>query len=412
MNVSHALRDQFVLQELDAQSPWLPPWSPKGLPQRPGVPSFSYYTDENGEDYGGRLAVYPPGGYMEIFTPDYLTTSEKFKIMRSDGYLSEKTRAIFLEFTIYNFNLGLYGVCRIIFEVAAAGDWTSTFEIDVLMQRHLQPLGTGTTEECTALPKCPCSPGVEAEAALLLFVLRYVLEEASEFIGFENKKRITIKWDYFLDAWNVLDWIMMIVTVCYKIDTWAKAGGLYVISPADWNLISRGMYSNFHPVAANIRQVHALVAFNTILTWFKAVKYINIIPYVTTFMQTVSIAQVSLGSWIVVFVCTLTGFVLAFSTAFGADISSLQTPFQAFIFIMLTILGNSDVSVIYTVAPLLGSLLIIIYVVGIFFVIMNLFYAIIVSTLSDAKIEEDAKQKKKWGVMRDRLSDTWKAAQH
>ena len=140
--------------------------------------------------------------------------------------------------------------------------------------------------------------------------------------------------------------------------------GLYVISPADWNLVTRAMYSNFHPVAANIRQVHSLVAFNTILTWFKArrcdvfwswptanhshrvgnplkilmsvlvstphcvksmllvpshmqnipncktftnlgtvpnfwknamvrqaVKYINIIPYVTTFMQTVSIAQ-------------------------------------------------------------------------------------------------------------------------
>ena len=78
---------------------------------------------------------------------------------------------------------------------------------------------------------------------------------------------------------------------------------------------------------------------------------------------------------------------------------------------MLTILGNSDVSVIYEVAPFLGSLLIIIYVVGIFFVIMNLFYAIIVSTLSDAKIEEDAKQKKKWAVMSDRIHDTWKATQ-
>lgn len=76
---------------------------------------------------------------------------------------------------------------------------------------------------------------------------------------------------------------------------------------------------------------------------------------------------------------------------------------------MLTILGNSDVSVIYEVAPFLGSLLIIIYVVGIFFVIMNLFYAIIVSTLSDAKMEEDAKQKKKWAVMGDRINDTWKA---
>lgn len=144
--------------------------------------------------------------------------------------------------------------------------------------------------------------------------------------------RLTIKWDYFLDAWNILDWfnlIMMIITVCYKIDTWAKAGALYVISPADWNAVTRDMYSNFHGVSSNIRQVHSLVAFNTILTWFKAVKYINIIPYVTTFMQTVSISQVNLGSWIVVFCCTLTGFVLAFSTAFGADVSALRTPFQA-----------------------------------------------------------------------------------
>lgn len=66
----------------------------------------------------------------------------------------------------------------------------------------------------------------------MLFVLRYVLEEAAEFVGFQSKNgkiSVTIKWDYFLDAWNVLDWfnlIMMIITVCYKVDTWSKAGGL------------------------------------------------------------------------------------------------------------------------------------------------------------------------------------------
>ena len=92
------------------------------------------------------------------------------------------------EFTIYNFNLGLYGVCRIVFEVAAAGDWTPTFEVDVLVQRNLQPLGAGTTEDWLFLI---------LEAALLLFVLRYVLEEASEFVGFESKgkgfMRLSIK---------------------------------------------------------------------------------------------------------------------------------------------------------------------------------------------------------------------------
>lgn len=43
---------------------------------------------------------------------------------------------------------------------------------------------------------------------------------------------------------------------------------------------------------------------------------------------------------------------------------------QAFKFIMLTILGNSDVSVLYEVSPLLGSLLIIMFLVSIFFIIM------------------------------------------
>ncbi|CAJ1349115.1 unnamed protein product [Effrenium voratum] len=371
-----------------------------------GVPSFFFTPDANGEEYEGILARYPTGGYTEIYTPDYLTTNSKFQVMRDDGFVSEKTRALFLEFTIYNFNLGLYGVCRIVFEIAAAGDWTQTFELDVLMQRNLQPLGAGSTEDWLFLI---------LEAALVLFVLRYVLEEASEFIGFESKgtgMQLAIKWDYFMDAWNILDWfnlIMMIITVCYKVDTWSKAGSLYVISPSNWNDVTMDMYSDFHGVAANVRQIQSLVSFNTILTWFKAVKYINIIPYVTTFMQTVSISQQNLGSWIVVFITTLVGFVLAWSTAFGGDVSSLRTPFQAFRFIMLTILGNSDVSVIYEVSPFLGALLIMMYVVSIFFIIMNLFYAIIVSTLSDAKAEEDSKQKKKWAVLQDRITDSWHA---
>lgn len=377
-----------------------------GPPNEEGVPSYDFSRELSMERHEGYLATYPSGGYMEMFTPDYPTTHDKFLQMQQDGFISEKTRAIFLEFTIYNFNLGLYGVNRIVFEVAAAGDWTQTYEIDVLLQRHLQPLGTGTAEDWLILI---------LEAGLVLFVLRYVLEEASEFVGVESKNNwisVSIKWDYFLDAWNVLDWfnlIMMIITVCYKVDTWSKAGGLYVLSPSNWKDVGKDMYSNFHGVAANVRQIQSLISFNTILTWFKAVKYINIIPYVTTFMQTVVVSQQNLISWIIVFISVLTGFVLAFSTAFGGDVSSLRTPFQAFKFIMLTILGNSDVSVIYDVSPLLGSLLIIMFLVSIFFIIMNLFYAIVVSTLSDAKIEEDAKQKKKWAVLSDRLNETWKA---
>lgn len=368
-----------------------------------GQAMFSFFADPVGEKYNGKLATYPPGGYAEPLTSDYLTTSRKMREMEVSGFINEKTRVIFLDFCIYNFNLGLYAVCRIVFEIAPGGDWTNTFDVDILLQRHLTALGSGTTFDWIILI---------AEAVLVLFVLRYLLEEASEFVSFETKGGRTqpsIKWDYFLDGWNVLDWanlLMMIVTLTIRIQTWSVAGDLtvFVGNPKD---VTVDKYADLHRVASNVRRIHSLVCFNTVLTWFKAVKYLTIVPYITTFMQTVTISQQMLGSWVVVFTSSLIGFVLAFSTAFGGEVSILRTPWKSWVYIMQTVVGNSEMKVIYDVSPLLGSVLIVFFVVGIFFVIMNLFYAIMVSTLSEAKAEEDAKHKKKIAQLLDRLLDLW-----
>mmetsp|Transcript_818 Transcript_818/g.1560 ORF Transcript_818/g.1560 Transcript_818/m.1560 type:complete len:749 (+) Transcript_818:109-2355(+) len=372
-----------------------------------GLAMFSFQADPVGEAWTGQLATYPPGGYFQVITADYLNTKSAFNTMETAGFLNEKTRVIFMDFTIYNFNLGFYGVCRLVFELAPGGDWTKTFEVDVLMERHLSALGGGSTEDWINLA---------GEAILVLFVLRYLLEEASEFLSFENRGGIMIpivKWDYFLDAWNIIDWMnlgFMILTLVLRILTWAKADGVTeVFINSDLKDIGVSKYADLHGVAANVRIIHNIIAFNTILTWFKAVKYITIVPYITTFTSMVSMSQQMLGSWFVVFGACITGFLLAFSTAFGAEVGILRTPWKAFIFIMASFLGNSEMSVIYDVAPVLGSALIVIYVVGIFFVIMNLFYAIMITTLSDAKSEEDAKQKKKWTQTMDRLEDLWKA---
>jgi len=370
-----------------------------------GMAMFAFQADTVGEPYVGKLATYPPGGYFEVITADYLTTFAKLRGMEESGFLSEKTRVIFLDFTIYNFNLGFYAVCRLAFEIAPGGDWTKTFNVDILLQRHLSALGGGTTEDWIILI---------GEAILVLFVLRYLLEEASEFLSFENQGGFMLpvfKWDYFLDAWNIIDWMnlgFMIFTLGYRIQTWTKADGIAVFV-GDPSTVDVTAYADLHGVASNVRIIHNIIAFNTILTWFKAVKYISIVPYVTTFTSMLTMAQQMLASWIVVFACSITGFLLAFSTAFGAEVSILRTPWKAFIFIMASFLGNSEMSVIYDVAPVLGSMLIVMYVVGIFFVIMNLFYAIMITTLSDAKADEDAKQKKKWAQTMDRLDDLWKA---
>lgn len=337
---------------------------------------------------------------MVAITPDYVSMKERLRTVQYQGYISERTRAIFIDFTVYNFNLGLYAACHLVFEISPSGSWVKSFDVEVLLQRHLSALGAGSTDDWLALV---------AQAVLLLFVLRYILEETSEFIACEGPKggipRPSIKMTYFQDAWNILDWVNMVLiitTLTFKVLTWGKAGGLSVyIGEASKADVTD--YTNFNGVINNVRLVHELQAFNTILTWFKAVKYIMVIPYVQTFMQTVTLSQSMLVSWFVTFGMTLFGFVLAFCVAFGERVNIFRTPKDAFIFVMETFVGGGSSQVMTDQAPFLGAVLLALYVLSLFFIILNLFYAVIVSTLSEAKALEDSRNAKTNAQLKERF---------
>jgi hypothetical protein len=376
-----------------------------------GDPEFKWLADADGLVYNGKLATYSKGGFMWVLTSNYNESYYRTMFYEEEQWVDASTRIIFIDFTLYNYNLGLYAPCRIIFEVAPSGRWHHTFEVDVFQERYLSALGFGTWMEWMRLV---------FEGLLLLFIVRYLLEEASEFIGFEhraNAKYITkkpkIKYGYFFDAWNILDWlnlILMVVTMGYRIMTWGVGGKLqvYVGDPSlqDVKTFSQ-MGGVMIGVAANVRIIRNFYAFNSVLTWFKAVKYINFFPYISTFMQTVAMSQRQLSTFIVVLIIAIVGFVLGFTTAFGEQQQEFRTPWRALLFIMRSFVGNANMEVVYKTAPFLGSLLILIYVVVMVFVVMNLFFAIMISALAEAKKVEDLKSEKKWQQYSERAKDLW-----
>jgi len=306
-----------------------------------------------------------------------------------------------LDWTVYNFNLGCYGVCRMMFEITPSGAWISSFSVDVLMQRHLNPIANKTAGDWLSLL---------GEVILVLFVLRYLMEEASEFVGFKGW-RPYIKWDYFSDAWNLLDWLnlgMMIATLGMRISTWGLAGNLhvYIGDPAKTSV---GTFTDLSGVAANVRIIHGMLAFNMVLTWFKAVKYISILPYITTFMQTVSMSQRALSTFVVVLGCLVFGCMLAYTVAFGQQMGLFRTVWMSFVFLCRSFLGNADFGQVYDHSPMVGAFLILFYVVGMMFVVLNLFYAIIISALADVRKEEDMKSGKKLEQTAGKARDLWEA---
>merc|ERR1719285_817954 len=148
----------------------------------------------------------------------------------------------------------------------------------------------------------------------------------------------------------------MIVTLVFRIMTWGLASGqsIYIGDPSKQGVQT---FTDLNGVAMNVRAIHEIIAFNTVLTWFKAVKYISILPYITTFMQTVSKSQTALITFMVFFATLLFGFVLAYSVAFGEMVAVFRTPFSTFVYLTRSFLGNADFSIVYNSAPIVGSFL-------------------------------------------------------
>jgi hypothetical protein len=368
-----------------------------------GDKQFQWRGDAKGSPYVGKVATYAPGGYMEALTADYNKTFHMLRSMEDYHYINQGVRAVFFDFTIYNLNVNLYAVCHLSFEVAPSGLWEKTFDVEVLVQRHMTPVGNREAIDfiCIIL-----------EIVLVLFVLFYLFQEASEFVEFEKSAGglsvPVIQWDYFGDAWNLVDWVnllLMIVALIVKCMTWGGgAPTVYMGDPAKAGIQT---FTDLSQTASNVRFIHKLTSFNIMLTWFKGVKYINVLPYISTFMQTVAMTQQSLTSFIAIFSVVITGFVLAYSVGFGEQNDTFRTPWKAFIFLIRSFLGDSDFAEVYDGAPFWGGLLIIFWILGTLFILMNLFFAIMVSALADAKKTSETKSAKAWEKIMDQFKDIW-----
>merc|ERR1740117_1809530 len=151
------------------------------------------------------------------------------------------------------------------------------------------------------------------------------------------------------------------------------------------------MGGNFHYIlhGPRVRTIRQLTAFNAVLTWFKAVKYISILPYITTFMETMALSWKYLVGWGAIFITSFMGFCLSYSTAFGESISDFRTVPRAFVFLMRAFIGNADMRLVYNANPVIGSMLTLFFIVSMIFVNLNLFYAIIISFMSDARQSQE-----------------------
>jgi hypothetical protein len=316
----------------------------------------------------GVFATYEGSGYVEYINGNRTMVAELLEDLREENFFDMTTRAIILDFNLWNPNLELYSVCRLMFEISPIGVWSFDVRVLIVRMRFLKFSGDGSSFEWT-MAIC--------EALLGLFVLYYIAEEVSEFWVSSE--------EYLSDGWNFVDWANLILLLC---QFYVKLINYYEgteIRPGMEEKDNYKVYNDMQIFGERIATGRQLNAFNVVLIWLKVVKYVPFLPYQQVLKELFSGSGVLFVSFFCIFIIFFVGFGLAFNVGFGMENDELSSWGVAWVYLGRSLLGDVDVTNVYESDPTAGTILIFAFIIGIYMVLMNMWYGLICHAFSQTR---------------------------
>ncbi|KAK2489482.1 hypothetical protein MC885_011515 [Smutsia gigantea] len=308
------------------------------------------YTSEkdlNGSSHWGVIATYSGAGYYLDLSRTREETAAQVAHLKRNGWLDRGTRATFIDFSVYNANINLFCVIRLLVEFPATGGVISSWQFQpVKLIRYV------TTFDFF-LAAC--------EIIFCFFILYYVVEEILEI-------RIH-KLHYFRSFWNCLDVVIIVLSVA--------AIGINIHRTSNVETLlqfleDQNTFLNFEHLAYWQIQFNGIAAVIVFFVWIK----------LSTTMS--RCAKDLFGFAIMFFIIFLAYAQLAY-LVFGTQVDDFST-FQECIFTQFRIiLGDINFAEIEEANRVLGPIYFTTFVFFMFFILLNMFLAIINDTYSEVK---------------------------
>lgn len=331
---------------------------------------FLYYNNATLRTHTGAFATYEPGGFVRLLSNNNVTAARhEMWVLKTHKWIDTETRAIFVDFNVWNPNLSIYAVTRLLFELTPSAEWHFSIRVNILKPRHLAVFGSLSSKEWVL---------AITELCLALFMLYYIAEEIAElFVGIG---------EYLSDGWNILDWITLILLGAhFALRGMNIMGAGYISAIGHDEMMDAYKYVDLQHFAENSLYVRQINAFNIMLVWIKCVKYVPMFPYANVLKLLVAQVWKFFVSFFVIFVLFFAGFALAYTTGFGSFFPELQSWPAAWFFLARGLIGNVDVTIIYKQNKLAGSVLTCLFVLGVYMVLLNVFYALMLYAYSQTR---------------------------
>ncbi|KAM6940301.1 polycystin-2 isoform 1-T1 [Xenentodon cancila] len=324
------------------------------------------YTTEsemNGSSHWGQVSKYGGGGYYQDLSRTKEESAVQLQFLKNHLWLDRGTRAVFLDFSVYNGNINLFCIARLLVEFPATGGVVTSWQFQ-------------TVRLIRYVSSWDYFVGV-CEVAFCLFILYYVVEEVLEI----HIHRL----HYFKSLWNCLDVLIVvlsIVTIIMNIARTAMARNLLAGLLENYT-----SHPSFEPLADLQVQFNNMAAVIVFFSWVKLFKFINFNKTMSQLSSTMSRCAKDLVGFAIMFFIIFLAYAQLAYLVFGTQVNDFST-FQASIFTQFCIiLGDFNFSEIEEANPVLALIYFTTFVVFIFFILMNMFLAIINDTYSEVKAD-------------------------
>ncbi|KAM6409331.1 polycystin-1-like protein 2 [Rhynochetos jubatus] len=326
-----------------------------------------------GQPIWGKLAIYRGGGYVIHLGTDPRNASRILQYLFNNVWLDAFTRAVFVEFTVYNANVNLFCIISLMFETNALGAFFTSAELQSV---RLYPYTNSLHIFVVA-----------AEVAYFLFIVYYMTVQ--------GKLMKTLRWKYFHSKWNLLETAIILISWS-ALSVFVKRTVLGTRDISYYHDHKEDCVS-FNETARADAILGYLIAFLVLLSTVKLWHLLRLNPKLNMITSTLRRAWGDISGFITVIAIMFLAYSIATNLIFGWKLCSYKTLFDSAETMVSLQLGIFNYEEVLDYNPILGSFLIGSCIIFMTFVVLNLFISVILVAFSEEQKHYQASEEEEIG---------------
>lgn len=318
----------------------------------------------SGSTHIGLMNEYGGGGYAV----DLPTLKDEQELIINDLFdnlwIDRGTRAVFYDFTVYNANINLFCQVRLVFEMPATGGVVPSFLVRPVKLLRYVSLSDYIILAC--------------EGIFVAFLIYYAVEEILE-IKKHGKA-------YFkLGVWSFVDVLLILLgIVCLVFNLFRQVKVDEILESL---LENDSQFFDFDFLCYWQIQFNNGLAFMVFISWIKVFKYTSFNKTMSSLSMTLSRCAMDVAGFAVMFFIVFLAYAQLGYLVFGTQVQDFSTFERSIYTLFRIILGDFDFESLEKANRLLGPIFFLTYVFFVFFVLLNMFIAIINDTYGEVKAE-------------------------